>query len=108
MIDTSDLELTKVYCGMRAGSRDYFPLVGKVVDSTYMSETYPAIFRGARAPLKHMENLYVLNGLGGRGFVFAPLMSKWLSELIIEKKPIDSRVDPDRLFLRWARRIAKH
>jgi len=104
LIDTSDLILTKTYCGMRAGSRDYFPLVGRVVDSAYMTATHPAIFRGARVPLKHMENLFLLNGLGGRGFVFAPLMAKWLSALIVEDKAVDTRVDPDRLFLRWARR----
>jgi tRNA 5-methylaminomethyl-2-thiouridine biosynthesis bifunctional protein len=104
LIDTADLELVKVYCGMRAGSRDYFPLVGRVVDTPLMVQQHPDIFRGAKPTLKHINNLYVLNGLGGRGFVFAPLMAKWLSGLIVEGKSVDARVDPDRLFLRWARR----
>ncbi len=104
MVDTADFVLKETFCGMRAGSKDYVPLVGRVVDTAYMIEHHPTVFRGAKVPLKHFENLYILNGVGGRGFVFAPLMAKWLSELIVDKKPIDSRVDPDRLFLKWARK----
>ena len=105
LVDTSDFELLQSYCGMRAGSKDYFPLVGRVINTAYMLGQYPDIVRGAKAPLKHVENLYILNGLGGRGFVFAPLMAKWLAELIIEGKVVDTRVDPDRLFLKWARKM---
>jgi len=105
MVDTSDFVLKETFCGMRAGSKDYFPLVGSVIDVPYMLETYPKILKGAKPPLKYIENLYVCNGLGGRGFVFAPLMAKWLSELIVEGKQVDSKVDPDRLFLKWCRKL---
>ncbi len=105
LIDTSDLELVETYCGMRAGSKDYFPLVGRVIDVPYMLETYPAIVRGAKPELVYVDNLYVLNGLGGRGFVFAPLMAKLLAEHIVEGKEIDKRVNPDRLFLKWCRKL---
>lgn len=104
LIDTSDLELQKVYCGMRAGSKDYFPLVGKVIDVPFMLEKYPKILSGAKPELKYRDNLYVLNGLGGRGFVFAPLMAKILAEHIVEKRTLDERVNPDRLFLKWCRK----
>ena len=105
LINTSDLELQKTYCGMRAGSKDYFPLVGRVIDVPYMLETYPAIVRGAKSALEYIDNLYVLNGLGGRGFVFAPLMAKLLTEIIVEDKEIDKRINPDRLFLKWCRKL---
>jgi tRNA 5-methylaminomethyl-2-thiouridine biosynthesis bifunctional protein len=105
LIDTSSLELVKTYCGMRAGSKDYFPLVGAVVDVNYMLEQFPAVRRGAKPRLKYIDNLYILNGLGGRGFVFAPLMAKILAEHIVKREQIDERVNPDRLFLRWARRL---
>ncbi|MBA1419702.1 MAG: FAD-dependent oxidoreductase [Epsilonproteobacteria bacterium] len=105
MIDTSDLKLVKTYCGMRAGSKDYFPSVGQVIDVPYMLETYPAIVRGAKPELEYIDNLYVLNGLGGRGFVFAPLMAKLLAEHILEDNDIDKRVNPDRLFLKWCRKL---
>ncbi|GIU00625.1 hypothetical protein TSL6_11310 [Sulfurovum sp. TSL6] len=104
LIDTSDLELKEVFCGMRAGSKDYFPLVGKVIDVPFMLETYPAVIRGAKPEMKYIDNLFVCNGLGGRGFVFAPLMAKILSECIVEEKEVDVRVDPDRLFLKWCRK----
>jgi len=105
LIDTTQLELVEVFCGLRSGSKDYTPLVGGVVDSAYMLQNYPQIQKGAKASLKRVENLFVINGLGGRGFVLAPLMAKLLAEHIVEGKAIDSRIDPDRLFLKWARRL---
>jgi tRNA 5-methylaminomethyl-2-thiouridine biosynthesis bifunctional protein len=105
MVDTSDFRLKETFCGMRSGSKDYFPLAGKVIDVPYMAEHYPNVFRGAKPALKHLEHMFVLNGLGGRGFVFAPLMAQWLAELIVDGKEMDKRVDPDRLFLKWARKL---
>ena len=105
LIDVSDLELEKVFCGMRAGSKDYFPLVGRVIDVSYMLETHPDIVRGAKPERQYVDDLYVFNGLGGRGFVFAPLMAKMLAECITQKKETDSRVNPDRLLYKWARKV---
>jgi len=105
LIETLDLELVETYCGMRAGSKDYFPLVGKVIDAHMMLDTYPAIVRGAKPALEYVDNLYVLNGLGGRGFVFAPLMAKVLAEHMVEGKEVDKRMNPDRLFLKWCRKL---
>ncbi|RLA69282.1 MAG: FAD-dependent oxidoreductase, partial [Epsilonproteobacteria bacterium] len=104
MVNTDDFRLKGTYCGMRAGSKDYFPLVGRVVDTQYMLEKYPAITRGSSPSLKYHKNLYICNGLGGRGFVFAPLMGKELAAHILSETTMDSRMDPDRLFLRWCRK----
>ena len=104
--DIKDLKLKQTFCGMRSGCRDYFPLVGKVLDSKYLLEKYPQIKKGFnKIEFKYINNLYLLNGLGGRGFVFAPLMAKWLYELIFEDKEIDNRVNPNRLFFKWARKL---
>ena len=105
MVDTCDFVLKETFCGMRSGSKDYFPLVGSVIDVPFMLENYPAITRGAKPELKYIDNLYVCNGLGGRGFVFAPLMAELLAEQIVEGKEMDSRVNPDRLFLKWCRKL---
>ena len=105
MVDTSDFVLKETFCGMRSGSKDYFPLVGSVIDVPFMLENYPAITRGAKPKLTHIDNLYVCNGLGGRGFVFAPLMAELLAECIVDEKEMDSRVNPDRLFLKWCRKL---
>jgi len=104
MVDTSDFKIKEIFCGMRSGSKDYFPLVGKVIDVEFMLKTYPNLLKGAKPPLEHIKNIYICNGLGGRGFVFAPLMAKLLAEHIVDKEPIDIRVDPDRLFLKWCRK----
>ncbi len=108
MVDTSDFRLKETFCGMRAGSKDYFPLVGRVIDIEYMIERYPAITKGAKPPIGYHPNLYVCNGLGGRGFVFAPMMAHILARHIAHKEPIDSRVDSDRLFLKWCRKELLH
>ena len=106
MVDTSDFKAKEIFCGMRSGSKDYFPLVGSVIDVPLMLKEYPKLVRGERLKEnpKKIDNLYVINGLGGRGFVFAPLMGKMLAENIVEEKAIDSRVNPDRLFLKWCRK----
>ncbi|MBU1669171.1 FAD-binding oxidoreductase [bacterium] len=106
MVDTSDFKLKETFCGMRSGSKDYFPLVGSVIDVYEMLEQHPKLPKGVRlkeAPMK-IENLYVCNGLGGRGFVFGPLMGKMLADNIVEGKEVDARVNPDRLFLKWCRK----
>jgi len=105
LIDTSKLELVQTFCGMRSGSHDYFPLVGGVVDVEYMFANYPNLKRGQKAELKMHKNLFVLNGLGGRGFVFAPLMSEMLAKHIVDDAKLDERINPNRLFLKWCRRL---
>lgn len=104
MVQTDDFQLKETYCGMRSGSKDYFPLVGRVINTEFMLSNYPTITRGAKPTLQHHRDLYICNGLGGRGFVFAPLMAQSLVDFIIDGQPIDKRIDPDRLFLKWCRR----
>jgi len=106
MVDTSDFKLKETFCGMRSGSKDYFPLLGSVISVSEMLQKYPKLPRGQQLkeePQK-MENLYVCNGLGGRGFVFAPMMGKMLADNIVDGKEIDKRLNPDRLFLKWCRK----
>ncbi len=106
MIQIKNLKIKKIFCGMRAGSRDYTPLVGKVIDTNYMIKNYPKLKKGfSRVKFKYIPNLFILNGLGGRGFVLAPLMAKYLLDYIIENQAIDKRVNPDRLFLKWVRKL---
>ena len=106
MVNTSDFRLKETFCGMRSGSKDYFPLVGEVIDTSTMLKEYPKLSRGLKLKdePKKIDNLYVCNGLGGRGFVFAPLMGKMLADSIVDGKKIDERVNPDRLFLKWCRK----
>ena len=105
LVDTEGFVLERTYCGMRSGSRDFFPVVGPVIDVPWMLEYHPRIIRGATPSLRYMPDLYVLNGLGGRGFVFAPLMAHWLGRHIVNGEVIPSMVHPDRLFWKWVRKL---
>jgi len=105
IVDISQIELLQTYCGNRAGSRDYFPLVGRVVDSKFMLDNYPNLKKGNKYPLKYIDNLFILNGLGARGFVLAPSMAKILVEYILDNRDIPKEVNPDRLFFKWCRRL---
>ncbi|WP_457606301.1 FAD-dependent oxidoreductase [Nitratifractor sp.] len=105
--ETGDFRLVETFCGMRSTSRDHFPLVGPVIDVERMLAEHPAVTRGPRPDPIHHDGLYILNGLGGRGFVFAPLMARWLAEHLTEGRPLDPRIHPDRLFRKWARRLSQ-
>ena len=104
LTDTSDFRLVETFCGMRSGSRDFFPLVGPILDVKRILREYPEMVRGGRGELLYLPHLYILNGLGGRGFVFAPLMAKYLAAHIVHDERLDPRIHPDRLFLKWVRR----
>ncbi len=104
MVDSSDFRLKETFCGMRSGSKDYFPLVGRVIAVEKMLIDHPTLPKGSKPPLEHFPNLYVANGYGGRGFVFAPLMADRLSKLILDDTDVDKNINPDRLFLKWCRR----
>ncbi|MGW8169291.1 MAG: NAD(P)/FAD-dependent oxidoreductase [Sulfurovaceae bacterium] len=103
LIDTSDFKLLKTYCGMRSGSRDFAPVAGKVIDVANMLN-YPNILNGRKYPIKYIDNLFILNGLGARGFVLAPYLANELALNIVNGIEIDNRANPDRLFWNWIRK----
>ena len=101
------IKLKRTLCGMRSTSRDHFPLVGPILDVESMLTKNPSLYRGAKVDFEYLENIYILNGLGGRGFVFAPLMAKLLTLHITENRPLPPEIIPDRLFYKWVRRVKR-
>ena len=99
------LKLKRTLCGMRSTSKDHFPLVGPVLDIKSMLQKYPSLYKGAKAEFEYLDSIYILNGLGGRGFVFAPLMAKYLTDYITKAKILPPEIVPDRLFYKWVRRV---
>jgi tRNA 5-methylaminomethyl-2-thiouridine biosynthesis bifunctional protein len=101
-----DVKVLKDYTGLRSGSNDYLPIVGKVVDA---SKTLSADFDVRK--LKKMDDsafsyypeLYMINGTGGYGFVFAPFLGAQLAEHICNGKGLDPELAPSRFFRRWAK-----
>ena len=53
------------------------------------------------------ENLYTLNGVGGRGFVLAPYLANILSEFVVNGEEMPKEVLNYRLFKRWAKKEGK-
>ncbi len=110
IIDLEDIDIIKEYCGARACSIDYFPIVGEIINSKQTIKEFPYLKNGTNVKkdrFSKYENLYILNGVGGRGFVLAPYLAKQLVDYIIDNKPIDENIIPDRLFIREVKRMTK-
>jgi len=102
-----DIEVVDVKIGARASSIDYFPMVGKLVDSKKSLEKYPHIKNGTHIKNENLEvfkNLYTLNGVGGRGFVLSLYLASNLVEFVINNKRLDDNITNYRLFSRWVRK----
>jgi len=107
-IDLEDIEVVQDFTGLRSGSSDYMPIVGRVVNSK-VSLKHSKQNLNQKKPdyekFTYYPNLYMLNGNGGYGFVLAPLIAKKLSDFILKDKKVEDRLSPARFFVRWARRL---
>lgn len=107
IIDLNDIEITKEYCGGRACSIDYFPFIGDIIDSTETLKEFPHLKNGTYVNpnrFTRFNNLYILNGVGGRGFVLAPYLANILVEHICNNQNIDNNIKIDRLFIRYVKK----
>ncbi|MCK9473404.1 FAD-dependent oxidoreductase [Sulfurimonas sp.] len=107
LIKLEDLEVVKIYKGARATIKSYFPLVGKVVDYEQTLKKYSSIKNGTKIPSENLEyypNLYVINALGSRGFVFGPYLAKILTQNIIHNEQIPKEISTQKLFYKMARK----
>ncbi len=108
IVNLKDIEIVKEYVGARSCSVDYFPIVGKIINSKKTLEEFPYLANGTHVQkdrFTRYENLYMLNGVGGRGFVLAPYLAKQLVDKIISGTPIDDNITTDRLFIREVKRM---
>lgn len=108
--ELEDIEIIDIKIGARASSVDYFPMVGKLVDSLKSFEKYPHIKNGTHIKNENLEmidNLYVINGVGGRGFVLSLYLANALVENIINDKELEEEITNFRLFTRWAKKQNK-
>ncbi|WP_200763949.1 NAD(P)/FAD-dependent oxidoreductase [Nitrosophilus alvini] len=110
MLRFEKTEIKRVFYGQRAASIDHFPIVGEVIDIGKAFEQFPFLKNGTKVEsekLPKIKNLYIINGFGGRGFVFGPFIAKMLTDFLVHKKPLKSEVDANRLFYRWIRKRGK-
>ncbi len=106
LIKLEDLEVVKIYKGARATIKSYFPVIGKVVDYEKSLKKYPSIKNGTKIPqdsLEYFPNLYLINALGSRGFVFGPYLAKILTKNILHNTPIPKEISTQKLFYKTAR-----
>ncbi|WP_428028573.1 NAD(P)/FAD-dependent oxidoreductase [Arcobacter sp.] len=104
----NDVKVLKKYFGPRASSFDYFPLVGNIIDSKKTLNMFPYLKNGTYVKSDRFiryENLFLLNGVGGRGFVLSPYLAKKLVDFIKKKDTLDDEIVVDRLFKKWVRRL---
>ena len=103
-----NVEVIKDYMGLRSGSFDYIPMVGRIVISKE-SLTLPERRLKTKKPnfedYTYYKNLYMINGNGGYGFVLAPYLAKKLSDKILDKGRVEDRLSPARFFARWAKKL---
>ncbi|MDB4257372.1 FAD-binding oxidoreductase [Arcobacteraceae bacterium] len=102
-----NVEVLHHYVGARACSIDYFPILGEVIDGKKTIAKFPYLINGTNVDNKRFtrfKNLYVLTGVGGRGFVLAPYLAKQLVEHIVNGKELDKNIQLDRLFKREVKR----
>ncbi|KAB7886223.1 FAD-dependent oxidoreductase [Poseidonibacter ostreae] len=107
IIKLDDVNVIDVKIGARASSTDYFPMLGKLIDSEKSFLKFPHLINGTHIKeemLEKIESLYVLNGVGGRGFVLSPYLANELVENIINNKEIEDSISTYRLFKRWAKK----
>ncbi|MCK9492361.1 MAG: FAD-binding oxidoreductase [Sulfurimonas sp.] len=107
LIELKDLEVIKTYTGARSSIKSYFPVVGKLVDYNASLKKYPSIKNGTMIPkesLLYHPNIYIINALGSRGFVFAPYLAKILSQYLLENLEIPSEISTQKLFFKYARK----
>jgi glycine/D-amino acid oxidase-like deaminating enzyme len=104
IVDINEFEITDIKGGFRAASVDYFPVVGKIIDvkKTLLNDKH--IVKGDMPKeIFYIDGLYIINGMGGRGFSNAYVCAKMLKDFIVDKKDLGV-IDNKRLFIKWARK----
>jgi glycine/D-amino acid oxidase-like deaminating enzyme len=107
LITLEALEIVKTYKGARATIKSFFPVIGKIVDYERSLKKYPSIKNGTKISqeaLEYFPNMYMINALGSRGFVFGPYLAKILSDNIIDGIPIPKEISTQNLFYKAARK----
>jgi len=106
-VEFDDFKIDKIHFGARNSTLDFFPVVGKVIKAKETLEKYPYIRNGSLVPKEKYEyhpNMFILSGLGARGFVFAPKIAEILTQNICNNIPIGKKLDTQRLFVKFSKK----
>ncbi|SMC09472.1 NAD(P)/FAD-dependent oxidoreductase [Nitratiruptor tergarcus] len=102
MVGAFSYEIAQMYCGVRSSVSDHFPIIGELIDT----KSTPRITNFKKLDLDSLprKNIYIINGLGGRGFVFGPYVAKILAEHLLKNAPIPKELSLDRYFIRYLKK----
>ena len=101
-----DIQVQNVLTGMRAGSNDYLPLLGPLVDtSKSLALDERALEGNKKAELVYHKEVYMMNGVGGYGFVLAPYLASLLSQYLVNAKALPEYLEPKRFYYRYTKKL---
>ena len=106
-VTLENVEVLRDYTGLRSGSNDYYPLLGRVADAEGSLAALPELAKGVKVQkdaLAYYPELYMINGTGGYGFVMGPLLARRLAAYLLEGEALPDALDPTRFLYRWAKR----
>ncbi len=88
-------QLINAHAAIRATTPDHLPICGPMIDQRQFRKDYDDLHHGRhwqQYPTAAVyDNLYLLNGLGSRGFTSAPLLAQYLCAMICgEPLPLEN------------------
>ena len=100
-----DIDVINVFSGMRSGSNDYLPILGELVNAQESIRLDEKALKGDKSALiKNYPQLYMINGVGGYGFVLAPYLANLMREYLVNGKDIPEFLQAKRFYYRWAKK----
>ena len=99
MVGEFDYRLHQMYCGVRSSVNDHLPIIGYLVDFDKAKE----IKEYKKEPLPRRD-IAIINGLGGRGFVFGPYAANLLARHLLFDEALPKDLDVARYYIRHRRR----
>ena len=102
-----DAALVEQKTGIRACSKDYFPIVGQIIDAQKTLALHPSIYHGTKISndkVVHKNNLHICSGVGGKGYTWAPYLAHILVNNLFSHQKIPSALNTYSRFLRYYRK----
>ncbi|TDR14649.1 bifunctional tRNA (5-methylaminomethyl-2-thiouridine)(34)-methyltransferase MnmD/FAD-dependent 5-carboxymethylaminomethyl-2-thiouridine(34) oxidoreductase MnmC [Marinicella litoralis] len=82
----STATLVSKHTAIRATTQDHLPVCGPIINQQQFESAYQDLHHGRHwqeyPPAEPIKNLYVMTGLGSRGFTSAPLLADYLLSMI--------------------------
>ena len=99
MVGEYEYRLHQMYCGVRSSVNDHLPILGFLVDFVKAKE----IKNYKKEPLPRRD-IAIINGFGGRGFVFGPYAANLLARHLLFNEALPKDLDVARYYIRYRRR----